>query len=117
MIRTAMDGQEDPGRFPSVAILGLSGRFPGARSPSEFWYNLRAGREAINGFCEPHPGSTREAAEWARGAASVHVGGPLAEAAGFDAAFFGMSVAAASALTAEQRLFLECAWEAFEHAG
>ena len=117
MIRTAMDGQEDPGRFPSVAILGLSGRFPGARSPSEFWANLRAGREAITGFCEPHPGSTREAAEWAREAAPVHVGGPLAEAAGFDAAFFGMSVAAASALTAEQRLFLECAWEAFEHAG
>ena len=30
-----------------IAIVGISGRFPGARNVSEFWENLKAGRESI----------------------------------------------------------------------
>lgn len=99
MILNDMDGREDPGRFPSVAILGLAGRFPGARSATEFWRNVSAGRESI-GRGDP-PMASR----------------PGVGAADFDAAFFGMSPMAATALSPEHRLFLQCAWEAFEHAG
>jgi len=35
----------------------------------------------------------------------------------FDAAFFGMSPREAQILDPQQRIFLECAWEAMEHAG
>jgi len=103
MILTEMSGQEDPGRVSGVAILGLSGRFPGAGGPSEFWANLRAGRESITALAERPRLDAGEA-----------VGDDIA---GFDAAFFGMSVPAASAVDPQHRLFLECAWEAFEHAG
>ena len=34
----------------SVAVIGLAGRFPGARSVGEFWRNLRNGVESIRQF-------------------------------------------------------------------
>ena len=92
MILPEMNVREDSARVPGVAVLGLAGRFPGAGGSSEFWANLRAGRDAAHA-------DARE------------------RLAGFDAAFFGMSVPAASAVEPQHRLFLECAWEAFEHAG
>ncbi len=52
MILPEMSGQEDSGRVPGIAILGMSGRFPGAEGPSEFWANLRAGRESATVFTE-----------------------------------------------------------------
>ena len=35
----------------------------------------------------------------------------------FDAAFFGITPREAEIIDPQQRLFLECAWEALEHAG
>ena len=32
---------------PAVAVIGLSGRFPGARNIEEFWANLKAGRSLV----------------------------------------------------------------------
>ena len=34
----------------SIAIIGMSGRFPQASSVEEFWRNLREGRESISQF-------------------------------------------------------------------
>ena len=33
-----------------VAIIGMAGRFPGARNVAEFWSNLRNGVESISHF-------------------------------------------------------------------
>jgi phthiocerol/phenolphthiocerol synthesis type-I polyketide synthase E len=30
-----------------IAIIGMSGRFPGAKNPDEFWRNLRDGVESV----------------------------------------------------------------------
>jgi len=35
-----------------VAIVGMSGRFPGARDVNEFWQNLRDGVESIRSFSD-----------------------------------------------------------------
>ncbi len=35
-----------------IAIVGMSGRFPGARNISQFWDNLRNGVESITRFSE-----------------------------------------------------------------
>ena len=56
-----VNGQEESGA-PGVAVLGMSGRFPGANGPAEFWANLRAGREAITVIAEaPKVNPHREA--------------------------------------------------------
>ncbi|WP_422264885.1 type I polyketide synthase, partial [Mycobacterium sp.] len=44
-------------------------------------------------------------------------GGFVADVAGFDAAFFGIGAGEALAMDPEQRLLMECSWEALEHAG
>ena len=33
-----------------IAIIGMAGRFPGARDVGEFWKNLKAGVESISRF-------------------------------------------------------------------
>ncbi len=44
-------------------------------------------------------------------------GGFLSEIAGFDADFFGISPREAEAMDPQQRVLLEVAYEALEHAG
>ncbi|UQA59462.1 non-ribosomal peptide synthetase/type I polyketide synthase [Polyangium aurulentum] len=101
----------------AIAIVGMSGRFPGARSVDELWAVLRDGVEGIS-FC------TREEAEAAgmdpavvRSPRFVPAMGTIADAMCFDAAFFGYGPAEARRTDPQQRVFLECAWEALEDAG
>ncbi len=35
-----------------IAIIGMAGRFPGARNLREFWANLVAGKESISFFSD-----------------------------------------------------------------
>jgi acyl transferase domain-containing protein/thioesterase domain-containing protein/acyl carrier protein len=101
----------------SIAVVGMSGRFPGAKNVSQFWENLRDGVESISFF-------SREDLEAAgRGAAIlnhpdfVNAGGVLDEIELFDASFFGFNPREAEAIDPQKRLFLECAWQALEDAG
>jgi acyl transferase domain-containing protein len=102
----------------AVAIIGMSGRFPGAGNLAEFWENLRAGRETISRFAadELEPASAREAALM-RDPAYVPARGVLDGAETFDAAFFGILPNEAEVMDPQHRVFLECAWHALEDAG
>ncbi len=102
----------------AVAIIGMSGRFPGARNLAEFWENLRTGRETISRFAvdELEPASAREAALM-RDPAYVAARGVLDGAETFDAAFFGILPNEAEVMDPQHRVFLECAWHALEDAG
>ncbi len=108
-----VNGQEEAGA-PGVAVLGMSGRFPGANGPAEFWANLRAGRESITVIAEAPSSATRG---HSRAVAYVRARGKLDHSDAFDAGFFNLSRREACALEPGHRLFLECAWEAFEDAG
>jgi acyl transferase domain-containing protein/glutamate-1-semialdehyde aminotransferase len=101
-----------------VAIIGMAGRFPGARTIAEFWRNLLAGVDSISRFApaelEPDAFERQEL----RGDPSyVRARGVLDDVDRFDAAFFGIYPAEAELLDPQQRLFLEAAWEALEEAG
>jgi amino acid adenylation domain-containing protein len=100
-----------------IAIVGLAGRFPGARSLDEFWRNLRDGVESI----VPLSSADLEAAgvppELSGDPRYVMAGSRLDGIDLFDARFFGFSPREASLLDPQHRLFLECVWEAFAHAG
>lgn len=106
-------------KFPAgaVAIVGLAGRFPGARSLDEFWHNVRDGVEVLQDFSDQELESAGVPDELRQSTAYVRRGTVLEDAESFDAPFFGFSPREAQILDPQQRIFLECAWEALEHAG
>jgi acyl transferase domain-containing protein len=82
----------------AIAIVGMAGRFPGAPDVRAYWANLVAGVDSVT----PTASGPR---------------GTLADHDLFDAEFFGFSPKEAERTDPQHRLFLECAWEALEHAG
>jgi len=101
----------------AIAVIGLAGRFPGARNPAALWANVRAGVEAISFFSDEQLRAAGVPSSQLRDPAYVKACGRLADIDLFDAAFFGMSPRDAAVFDPQHRLFLECAWEAFEDAG
>ncbi len=101
----------------AIAIIGMACRFPGADSPEQFWRNLRAGVESIELFTTEQllaAGVPREQFEQPGYiAAKASISDPRC----FDADFFGFSPREAALMDPQQRVFLECAWAALEHAG
>lgn len=100
-----------------IAIVGMAGRFPGARNITEFWHNLQAGRESITFFSEEEALADGADPRLVKHPQYVKAYGVLADIDLFDAGFFGFSPREAQTLDPQQRFFLECAWEALEHAG
>ena len=101
----------------AVAVIGLACRFPGAASADEFWRNLRAGKESITFFDDEELKAAGIRPERIKDPGFVPAKGVLEQADCFDAAFFGFSPREAALMDPQQRLFLECAWTALEHAG
>lgn len=101
----------------AIAIVGMSGRFPGAPTLRQFWQNLRNGVESLNTFSDAEmdergvTSAIRALPGW------VQRGTVLEDPDQFDAAFFGYSPREAQIIDPQQRVFLECAWEALEDAG
>jgi acyl transferase domain-containing protein len=100
-----------------VAIIGMSGRFPGARSIDEFWANLRSGRECISRFTADDLAASGVDPAALSYPGYVNAGGVVEDIDLFDAAFFGFNAREAEITDPQQRLFLECSWEALEQAG
>ncbi|HEV8246650.1 MAG TPA: amino acid adenylation domain-containing protein, partial [Polyangiaceae bacterium] len=100
----------------AIAIIGMSGRFPGAASVDALWQGLLEGKESIRFF---EPGSLDPALDAALVSHPDYVSarGVLDDPAGFDAAFFGMPPREAEVTDPQQRLGLELAWEALESGG
>jgi acyl transferase domain-containing protein len=100
-----------------IAIIGMSGRFPGARNVVEFWNNLRAGVESISFFSDRELSSAGIDPAVRAQPNFVNAGGLLEGVELFDASFFGFSPRDAEIMDPQQRIFLECAWESLEDAG
>ena len=105
-------------RVEGIAIIGATGRFPGAGSVEEFWANLSAGRETISFFTDEELAASGQDVEaLKRGGNYVPARGVLKDSDHFDAAFFGIHPNEAEVMDPQQRLFLEGCWEALERAG
>lgn len=101
----------------AIAIVGLAGRFPGADNLEAFWRNLRDGVEALDTFSDAELEAAGVPAALRAHPDYVRRGTVLDRAQDFDASFFGVSPREAQVLDPQHRIFLECAWEAMEHAG
>ena len=101
----------------SIAIIGVSCRFPGADTVEEFWGNLRDGVESISPVSFQEILDTGLDAEAARDPRRVRVTSALSGIEFFDAGFFDFSPRQAQLTDPQQRFFLECAWESLENAG
>ena len=99
-----------------VAIIGIAGRFPGARNVAEFWSNLRNGVESISHF-HAEELEVPDAARLANDPNYVKARSILDDVDLFDADFFGIYPQEAKVLDPQHRVFLECCWEAIEDAG
>lgn len=100
-----------------VAIIGLAGRFPGAKDIDEFWHNLINGVESISSFSDEELLSEGIDQASLDNPDYVTAGSVLADVEKFDAAFFGYTPREAEIIDPQHRLFLECAWQALENAG
>jgi amino acid adenylation domain-containing protein len=100
----------------AIAIIGLAGRFPGARDIDELWRNLVGGVEGIRFFEEEeiHPSIDPRLRQDER---YVRARGVIEQADAFDAAFFGVNPRLAEVTDPQQRVMLELCWSALEAAG
>ena len=102
---------------PPIAIIGMSGRFPGAATLDRFWQNLRNGVEGVRFFSDEELLEAGVSAAALRDPRYVKARGVLDDVSMFDAGFFGFTPREAEITDPQQRVFLECAWNALEDAG
>ncbi|WP_075883935.1 type I polyketide synthase [Candidatus Protochlamydia sp. W-9] len=100
----------------NIAVIGMHGRFPKSPSLEIFWDNLKNGKELITFFSENEidllwEDPLRKCPNY------VKAKGFLEGAEYFDASFFGYTPREAEFMDPQQRILLECAWHALEHAG
>lgn len=100
----------------NIAIIGMAGRFPGAQNIDEFWQNIKNGIESISFFSDEELMTAGIDPASLADPNYVKAKGILENVTDFDAAFFNLSPREAEITDPQQRLFLECAWEALENA-
>ncbi|MCP4262409.1 MAG: amino acid adenylation domain-containing protein, partial [Planctomycetes bacterium] len=109
--------REFEGISKDIAIVGMSGRFPGARDTETFWENIRDGIESIQFFSDEELLKEGIDPDLLKNPKYVKANGFLENIDLFDAKFFGFSPREAEIMDPQQRIFLECAVEAIENAG
>jgi len=111
-----LDAEDQDAPLGAIAIVGMAGRFPGAKNIDEFWRNLCGGVESITRFEDSELEDSFSAE--VRSAPNFVKARPILENVElFDAPFFGMHAKEAELTDPQHRLFLECSWEALEDAG
>ncbi len=105
------------GEREDIAIIAMSGRFPGARTANELWRNLVDRVESIHRFTDEELLAAGIDAEMVANPNYIKAKGILGDIEMFDASFFGHNPRSAELTDPQHRVFLECAWEALELAG
>ncbi|MGU8077190.1 SDR family NAD(P)-dependent oxidoreductase [Burkholderia pyrrocinia] len=104
----------DMARYAPIAVIGMSGRFPGAESIDALWRNWDEGASAIRSAASIDGPRARSAGFAGRPAL---YGAFIDGVEAFDPLFFELSPHEAQEIDPQQRLFLQTAWHAFEDAG
>jgi len=100
-----------------IAVIGMSGRFPGAAGIDGFWENLKKGAESISFFTDEQLLEEGEDPEAIRHPNYVRARGVVEGKENFDSAFFNYTADEARLMDPQTRIFHECVWTALENAG
>ena len=105
-----------------IAIIGMSGRFPGAKDVNEFWDNLKNGVDSVTEIPENRwsiAGFYTEKSDEAmiQNKSYGKWGGFVDGFSHFDSLFFNISPMEARSIDPQERLFLEESWKAIENSG
>ncbi|TBR57001.1 polyketide synthase [Westiellopsis prolifica IICB1] len=100
-----------------IAIVGMSGRFPGANNVDEFWHNIQNKVESISFFSNHDLADLNLEKNVLNDPNYVKAAPILPDIQHFDARFFGYTPKEAELIDPQHRLFIECAWSALENAG
>jgi polyketide synthase PksN len=102
-----------------VAIIGLSGRYPEARTVEEFWENLKAGRDSITEIPAERWDHRRyfDTQKGKFGKSYSKWGGFIDGFAEFDPLFFNIPPRDALIMDPQERVFMQCVYEVMEDAG
>ncbi|WGV33690.1 SDR family NAD(P)-dependent oxidoreductase [Paenibacillus polymyxa] len=115
---------EDSSPLPSenkdvIAIVGISGRYPGAEDVQQYWDNLALGKNSIieipkerwdvSQYYDPRPAQ--------EGKINCKWLGVLEDMEYFDPLFFNISPTEAEGMDPQQRIFMQEAYKAIEDAG
>ncbi len=103
----------------SIAIIGVSGRFPKSQNITEYWNNIKNKVDCISEVPQQRWDSSMffDKDPHARGKTYSKWMGALDDVDQFDPLFFNISPAEAQFMDPQQRLFLEQAWVCLEDAG
>ncbi|MEP4038012.1 SDR family NAD(P)-dependent oxidoreductase [Pseudophaeobacter sp.] len=101
----------------AIAVVGMGCRLPGAPDIDAFWQVLAQGKDVISRFTKEELIAAGLSAEEVEAESYVAAKGVLQDADCFDAEFFGLAPSDAALMDPQQRVFIECAYSALEHAG
>jgi len=101
-----------------IAVIGMAGRFPGAKDVEAFWENLKNGVESIAFFSKDELLAAGVSTDLLDTPGYVKCGGGIVEDIEyFDAGYFGYTPIEAELMDPQVRIFHEITWHALENAG
>jgi len=100
-----------------IAVIGMSGSFPGADSIDSFWENLISAKCSISDVNDETLIQEGIAKEVFNDPSYVKKTASISNLKSFDAQFFGYTPNEAKLMDPQQRIFLEHSWKALESSG
>lgn len=100
-----------------IAIIGMAGRFPGAKNLEEFWHNLSNGVESIQFFDETELLVEGINPDLVTNPQYIKAKGVMEDIEYFDAPFFNYTENEVKLMDPQIRLLHECSYTALDHAG
>ncbi len=108
--------QDDSYNGLEIAVIGLAGRFPGAKNIDEYWENLKKGVESIYCLSDEELLQTGIDADTIKHPNYVKLKGLLEEVESFDSSFFSYTPRESKMMDPQFRILHECTYEALENS-
>jgi len=100
-----------------IAVIAMTGRFPGAEDLDQLWANLMEGVSSVRGFTDEELAARGVPAALLKDQSYVKVGAVIDGVEYFDPRFWGLSDTESTLMDPQHRLFIECCWQVLEQAG